>query len=107
MLTELLHSQVTLLLAEVTVQRFGIIAVFDQFVGYLLCLHLRPTEDDGEDARIVVYQSLQGQILILRIHHIIDMVHVFGTLVTRAHHDFLVVVQVTFGDTLYLTTHRC
>ena len=33
------------------------------------------------------------------------MVHVLGTLVTTAHHDFLMVVQVVQGDLLNLFTH--
>ena len=29
-----------------------------------------------------------------------------STLVTTSHYNFLIVVQVSFGDTLYLLTHR-
>ena len=60
MLTELLHRQVALLLAEVTMQRLSVIAVFDEFVSHFLGLHLRAAEDNGEDARVVVHQSFQG-----------------------------------------------
>ena len=106
MLTELLHGQVALLLREISVQRLGIIAILDELVGHLLRLQLRATEDDGEDAWIVVYQSLQRQILVLGIHHIIDMVYVLGSFVARTHHNLLVVVQVTLGNALYLLAHR-
>ena len=81
MLTEFLHSEVALLLRQVTVQRFCIVTVANQFVSHFLRLNLRATEDDGEDARIVVYQTFQCQILVLRIYHIIDVVDVFGTFV--------------------------
>ena len=104
--TELLHRQVALLLTQVAVQRFGIITVFDEFVGNLLRLDLRATEDDGEDARIVVYDAFQGEILVLGVHQIIDVVHVLCTLVTAAHHNLLIVVQVFLGHTLHFLTHR-
>ena len=55
---EFLHRQVALLLTQVTMQRLGIIAVLDEFVGNLLCLDLGATEDDGKDTRIVVYDAL-------------------------------------------------
>ena len=87
-------------------QRFGVVTVAYQFVGHLLRLQFRTTEDDGKNAWIVVYQSLQRQILVLRIHHIIDVVHVLGPFVARAHHNFLVVVQITLGNALYLLAHR-
>ena len=80
-LTELLHSEVALLLRQVTVQRFCIVTVANQFVSHFLRLNLRATEDDGEDARIEIYQTFQCQILVLRIYHIIDVVDVFGTFV--------------------------
>ena len=106
MLAELLHRQVALGLREVAVQRLGIVAVADELVGHLLRLHLGAAEDDGEDAGVVVHDALQGEVLVLGVHHIIDVVHVLGPFVARAHHDLLVVVQVVLGDTLHLTAHR-
>ena len=38
-------------------------------------------------------------------HHVVDMVHMFGTLVAAAHHNLLVVVQVVLGDGLDLLAH--
>ena len=105
MLTELLHGQVTLLLRQVAVQRLGIIAVAYQLVGHLLRLYLRAAEDDGEDAGIVVHESLQGQVLVLGVHHVVDVVDVLGTLIAASHHYLLVVVQVALGDALYLAAH--
>ena len=86
-------------------QRFSVVAVLDEFVGHLLCLNLRTTEDDGEDAGIVVNDALQCQVFVFGIHHIIYMVYVLGTLVAAAHHNFLVVVQIALGNALYLLTH--
>ena len=106
MLAELLHGQVTLLLRQVAVQRLSIVAVLDELVGNFLCLNLRAAENDGKDAWIVVHQPLQGQVLVLGVHHIVDMVHMLGTLVAATDHDFLVVMQITFGYTFYLTAHR-
>ena len=93
MITEFLHRQVTLLLGEVAVQRLGIIAVADELVGNLLRLDLRTTEDDGEDARIVVDDALQGEVLVFGVHHIIDVVDALCTLVTTTYYYLLVVVQ--------------
>ena len=86
-------------------QRLSIIAILDELVGHLLSLQFRTTEDDSEDARIVVHQSLQCQVLVLGIHHIVDMVHVFCPFVARAYHNLFVVVQVTLGNALYLLAH--
>ena len=105
MLAELLHSQVALLLREIAVQCFGIVAVSNQFVSHLLCLYLGTAEDDGKDAWVVVHQSFQCQILVLGIHHIVDMVHVLGTLVAAAYYNLLVVVQIPLGYALYLAAH--
>ena len=102
---EFLHRQVTLLLAEVAVQALGIISVVNQFVGNLLCVLLRTAEDDGEDAGIVVYDTFESQVFVLGIHHIVDVVYVFGTLVAAAYHNLLVVVQIVAGDAFHLTAH--
>ena len=105
MLAELLHGQVALLLREVAVQCFGVIAVANQFVSHFLGFYLGTAKDDGEDAWIVVHQSLQCQVFVLGIYHIVDVVDVLGTLVARAHHNLLVVAQITFGYALYLAAH--
>ena len=105
-LAELLHREVALLLREVAVQTLSVIPVAYQFVSHLLRLQFRTTEDDGEDARIKVNQTLQSQVFVFGIHHIIYMVHVFGSFVARTHHDFLVVVKVTLGNALYVAAHR-
>ena len=81
-LAELLHREVALLLREVAVQGLGVVAVLDELVGYLLRLYLRAAEDDGKDARVVVDDTLQRQVFILGVDHIIDMVDVLGTLVS-------------------------
>ena len=81
MVAELLHRQVALLLREIAVQRLSVIAVLDKFVGNLLRLDLRTAEDDGEDAGIVVHDAFEGEILVLGVHQIIDMVHVLCTLI--------------------------
>ena len=104
-LAELLHRQVALLLRQVTMQRFGVVAIAYELVGYLLCLDLGAAEDDGEDAWVEVYHALESQILVLGVHHIVDMVDVFGTLVARAYHYLLVVVQIVACYALYLLAH--
>ena len=105
MLAELLHGQVALLLREVAVQRLCIVTIAYQLVGHFLCLQLCATEDDGEDARIVVHQSFQRQVFVLGVYHIVDMVYVLSPFVARTHHNLLVVVQIALGNALYLLAH--
>ena len=82
MLPKFLHGEVALLLAQVSVQGFCIVTVFDKLVGNLLSFYLRATENDGEDARVVVYNTLQSKVLVSGMHHIIDMVHILCSLVS-------------------------
>ena len=103
---KLLHRQVALRLREVAVERLRIVAIAYQLVGYLLRLALRATEDDGVDLRIEVHDTLQGQVFVLRVDHVIDMVHILRTLIATADHDLLVVVEVALGHTLHLAAHR-
>ena len=104
-LAELLHRKVALLLREVAVQRLGVVAVAYELVGHLLRLALRAAEDDGEYAGVVVYHALQGQVLVLGAHHVVDVVHVLGAFVAAAHHNLLVVAQVRLGYLLHLAAH--
>ena len=105
-LAELLHGQVALVLREVAVQGLGVVSVLDELVGNLLRLQLGAAEDDGEDARMEVNDALQGEVFVLCVHEIVDVVDVFGALVARTNHDFSVVVQVGLGDALNLAAHR-
>ena len=107
MLAEFCHGEVTLLLRKITMKCLRIVAVAYQFVGHLLRLQFRTAEDDGKDARIIVHDTLQCGIFILGIHHIIDMVHVLGTLITAAYDDFLRVVEEVLGYLLDFLAHRC
>ena len=105
-LTEFLHRQVALVLREVAVQRLGVVAVANQFVGNLLCLDFRATENDGENARMEIDDALQGKVFVLRVHEIIDVIDVLRALVARPDDDFAVVVQVGLGDSLDFAAHR-
>ena len=107
MLTKLLHGEVALLLTEVAMQTLSIISVFNQFVGNLLCLDLCSTEDDGKDTGIEIHDTLQCQVFVPGVYHVIDMIHVLGTLVAAAYHNLLVVVQVVQGNFLNFLAHRC
>ena len=85
----------------------GVVAVLNEMVGHLLSLQTRTAEHDGIDARIVIYEALQCQVLVARMHHIIYVVDVLGTLVARPHHYLACVVEVAAGYALYLAAHRC
>ena len=104
-LAEFLHGEVALLLRQVAMQRLCIIAVANQFICYLLRLQFGTAEDNGENLGIIVNDTLQGQILILGLHHIIYMIHALGTLVARTYHHLFVVSQVFLGHALYLAAH--
>ena len=105
-LAELLHSDVALLLREVAVQRFGVVSVAYEFVSYLLRLSLGAAEHDAVDARIEVDDALQREVLVLRVHHIVDMVDILSALVARTHHNLLVVVQIVERNLLNFLAHR-
>ena len=105
-LAEFLHRQVTLLLRKVAMQRVGIVTILYELIGHFLRLHARAAEDDGINLGIIIHNTLQGQVFVLGMHHIIHVVHRFRPLVARAYHDFLGFAQVLLRDTLYLTAHR-
>ena len=80
-LSELLHSQVSLLLTEVTVQRFCVIAVLNQLICYLLRFYFCTAENNSVDVWIEVCDALKGKIFVLCIHKVVDMIDVFCTLI--------------------------
>ena len=104
-LAELLHGEVALLLAQVAVERFGVVAVLDEFVGNLLRLQFCAAEDDGVDVGIIVHDTFQCEILVPGTHHVVDVVDVLGALVARADDDLLIFVKVALGDALNLPAH--
>ena len=104
-LAELLHGKVALLLGKVAMQGIGIVAIANQVVCHLLRLHTGTTEDNGIDARIEIHQTFQRQVLILGMHHIIDVIHVLSALVATAHLNLALLLQVVLGDTLDLLAH--
>ena len=102
---ELLHGQITLLLAQVTMKRLGIVSVLDELISHFLRLDLRATKDDGIDARVEIDNTFQREILVTRVDHIVDVVDVLGTFVARSDDDLLVVVEIVLRDGLYLLAH--
>ncbi len=105
MVAELLHGEVTLLLTQVAVQRLSIITILDQLICNILSLQLGAAEDNCKDAWIEIHHALQGEILVLGIYQIVDVVYMLSTLVARTHYDFLVVVQVVEGNLLDVPAH--
>ena len=105
MVAELLHGEVTLLLTQVAVQRLCIITILNQLICNILSLQLGAAEDNRKDAWIEIHHALQGEILVLGIYQIVDVVYMLSTLVTRTHYDFLVVVQVVEGNLLDVLAH--
>ena len=105
MIAELLHGEVTLLLTQVAVQRLCIITILDELIRNILSLQLGAAEDNRKDAWIEIHHALQGEILVLGIYQIVDVVYMLSTLVARTHYDFLVVVQVVEGNLLDVLAH--
>ena len=105
MIAELLHGEVTLLLTQVAVQCLCIITVLNQLICNILSLQLGAAEDNCKDAWIEIHHALQGEILVLGIYQIVDVVYMLSTLVARTHYDFLVVVQVVEGNLLDVLAH--
>ena len=105
MVAELLHGEVTLLLTQVAVQRLCIITILDELIRNILSLQLGAAEDNRKDAWIEIHHALQGEILVLGIYQIVDVVYMLSTLVARTYHDFLVVVQVVEGNLLDVLAH--
>ena len=105
MIAELLHGEVTLLLTQVAVQCLCIITVLNQLICNILSLQLGAAEDNCKDAWIEIHHALQGEILVLGIYQIVDVVYMLSTLVARTHYDFLVVVQVVESNLLDVLAH--
>ena len=105
MVAELLHGEVTLLLTQVAVQRLCIITILNQLICNILSLQLGAAEDNCKDAWIEIHHTLQGEILVLGIYQIVDVVYMLSTLVARTHYDFLVVVQIVEGNLLDVLAH--
>ena len=104
-LAELLHRQVALGLCQVTVEGLGIVAVTDEVVGHLLGLQSGTAEDDGIDAGIIVDNALEGNIFVLGLDEIIDVVYMLRPFVARANDNLLVVVEITFGNPFNFRPH--
>ena len=105
MVAELLHGEVTLLLTQVAVQCLCIITILNQLICNILSLQLGAAEDNCKDAWIEIHHALQGEILVLGIYQIVNVVYMLSTLVARTHYDFLVVVQVVEGNLLDVLAH--
>ena len=104
-LAELLHREVALRLREIAVEGFGVVAVADQEVCDFLRFHAGAAKHDGIDARVVVHDTLECQILVAGVDEVVNMIDVLRPLVARADHDFLVIFEVTLGDALYFLAH--
>ena len=93
-LAELVHGQVTLRLRKVSVQRIGVVAVLHQLVGNLLRLQAGTAENDCVYGWVIVNNAFQGQVLVLGVNHIIDVLHVLGALITCADDNLAGIMKV-------------
>ena len=107
MLTELLHSKVTLLLTKITMQSLCIISILNQLICHFLCFYLSTTENNSKYTWIKVHNTLQGKILVFRMNKIIDMIYMFCTFITTTYNNFFVFVQIAFSDSFNFLAHCC
>lgn len=98
MVAKFLHRQVALRLRKIAVETIGVVAVGYKIVGYLLGLLLGAAEDYAVNVGIIVSHTFQREILVVRLHHVVDMLHIGGTLVFIACHKFHRVVHEFAGD---------
>ena len=95
---ELAHHQVALLLREVAVQRIAVVALVHEVLGDVLRLELGAAEDDAVDAGVEIHDALQGSILVLGMHEVIDVVHVGSAFILVADGHLHGVVHIMFGN---------
>ena len=86
-------------------QRVRVVAILDQLIGDLLCLLTGTTEDDAIDIRVIVGDTFQGKVFVLRTHHIINVTDILIALVLHANHDLLRITHVFLRDRSDLFWH--
>ena len=87
-------------------QRVGIISIRNQRIGHLLRLAPSAAEHYPVNRRRIVRHTLQRGILILRMHHIIYVLHRVGAFVSRANHNLLMVKHILPRNSCSLSRHR-
>ena len=77
----------------------------NQLVGNLLSLTFCAAEDNGVYFRVEVYDTLQGKVFVLGVHHVIDVVDVFCAFIAAAHYNLFCIVQVVLCNLFNLLAH--
>ena len=95
---ELLHHIIPLRLAQLAMQRIGIVAVLDQLVGNLLCLFTGTAEDDAVDIGVIVGNPFQGQVFVLCTDHEVDIPDILVSFVFPSDDDLFRLLHVFLGD---------
>ncbi len=101
------HHDIALLLAQVAVQSVGVVTVADKLVGDFLGVATCAAEYDSVDAGVIVGDTLQCQVFILGIDHVVYMTHILCALVAGAYHNFFRLVHEPFCDFSHLCRHCC
>ena len=98
--SETAHHMVSLSLRQVPVQTVGIISVPYQHIGYLLRLHLCPTEDYGIYVGIIIRNTLQCQIPVLCMYKVIKVSYIVAALIAASYLNslrfFLIICRYLF-----------
>ncbi len=102
---EFAHHYVALLLRQVAVERFGVVAVGYQFVGNLLRIASCAAEYDGVDVGRVVGYAFKSEVFVLGVDHVVDMLHIGRSFVAVAYHELRGLMHVFAGYAGYLVGH--
>ena len=104
-LAKLLHHRVALCLRQIAMQGVGVVAVLDELRCHLLGTGASAAKDDAVDARQVVDYALEGEVLVARLDHIVEVAHVGRALVACAGDKLHRVVHVVLCDSGNLARH--
>jgi len=96
--TKLVHHVIALLLREVAVKGIGAVTVFDEFVGDFLGFYFGTAKNDAVNAGVIVGNTLEGQVFVLGVDHVVDVLHIGRAFVFVANDDFFGVAHVFAGD---------
>ena len=99
------HHTVALLLAEVAVDRVGVVTVLHQVLGEFLRFVLGAAKNDGEEIRCGVNEACKRGVTIAHLHHAVPVVDRFGRGVRAAYVDLLCLAHVALGNAPHFVAH--
>ena len=105
--TEFLHHRVTHSLTQITMQGICIISIINQLLGYLFCFLTCTAEYNGINIRIHIHYTLQDQITLLGLTHIVNMLYILCSRIPFTNGYLFVIGHIGFGNLLNFLGHGC